>query len=178
MFLTRSALINRVMVLVGSVEWIDITSAVWKYNQIVLARVEFQYDGACGVVPTLRSICILMDHVIASADIAEVEFLIIHVGSLGLTSSVTLRGLLRCTAKTRVIITRTRGISKQSKGQDRICQRILNILWSCHRELSIHTLCDLYILHPLMIGQSDGQSSMRYGQDQQHKLQVQQQHQQ
>ena len=71
MFPTRSALINRVMVLVSSVEQIDVTSAVWKYTQIVLARVEFQYDGACGVVPTLRSICILMDLVTVSADIAE-----------------------------------------------------------------------------------------------------------
>jgi hypothetical protein len=38
-------------------------------------------------VPTLLLICILIDHVTVSADIAEFKFLMIHVGSLGPTSS-------------------------------------------------------------------------------------------
>ena len=134
---------------------------------------EFQYGGACGVVHTSLLICIQMDRVPVSAD----RFRTIHVGSLGQTLSVTLQGLLRRTANTRVIITRMREISKQSKGQNRICQRILSILWSRRSALNIQTLCDLCIQHPLMTGQKDGLRLMRYGQDQQHQLQVQQQRQ-
>ena len=44
------------------VESTDATSAAWKYTQIERARVEFQFVGACGVVPILLSICILMNH--------------------------------------------------------------------------------------------------------------------
>jgi hypothetical protein len=76
--------------------------------QIVQARVELQFDVACDVVPILLSICIPMDHIIVSADIAEARFLMIRVGILGPISSAILRFLLRYITKTRVFITRAR----------------------------------------------------------------------
>jgi hypothetical protein len=91
--------------------------------------VEFQYGGACGVVHTSLWTCIPMDRVIVSADIAEVRYLMILVGSLALTSPGILQGQLRHTVKTGVIITFTREILKLSRGQDKICQRTLSTPW-------------------------------------------------
>ena len=68
-------------------------------------REEFQFDGVYGAEHISQWQCTPTDHVMVSADTAEVRYHMIPVGSLVPTSSTILLGQLRLTVTTGKIIT-------------------------------------------------------------------------